>query len=83
MLIARIDLPKLRVVGVAMSNTMIMFVDMFHESFHAAFWRVSTVGKMLRHVGCAAALPIACVINVFRKDVGEEVSVVIEKIGTV
>ena len=80
-LMARVDLPGLRVVDVATSNS--MFIGMFHESFHAAFWRVSTVGKLLRHVGCAAALPIACAINAFRKDVGEEVSVVIEKIGTV
>ena len=80
-LIARVDLPGLRVGDISTSNA--MFVGMFHESFHDTFWRVSALGKLLRHVGCAATLPIAYAINAFRKDVGEEVLVVIEKIGMV
>ncbi len=76
-LMARVDLPQSTFMRVATSNA--MFIGMFHESFHAAFWRSSTAGKLLRHVACIAVLPIAYVANALWKNLGEEVTVVIEK----
>ena len=74
---ARVDLPQPAFVRVATSNA--MFPGMFHESFHAAFWRASLAGKLLRHVACLALLPIAYVANALWKNLGEEVTMVIEK----
>lgn len=80
-LIARADTPELRVVRVATSNA--MFMGMFHESFHAAFWRASATGRLLRHVACISMLPIAYAANALGKNLGEEVSIVIEKCGSI
>lgn len=78
-LMARVDLPELKIVKVETSNA--MFIGMFHESFHADFWRITAVGKLLRHVFCTAALPIAFAANAIWGNLGEEVLVVIEKRG--
>ena len=80
-LMEAVDLSDLRVVEVTTSNA--MFIGMFHESFHAEFWRASSAGKLLRHVACAALLPIAYAANALWRNLGEEVSVVIEKSGSV
>lgn len=80
-LVARIDPSELTVVKAVTSNA--MFIGMFHESFHADFWRASAAGKLLRHVACFAVLPIAYVANTLWKNLGEEVAVVIEKRGPI
>lgn len=79
-LMAKVGLPELTVVRVATSNA--MFIGMFHESFHADFWRASAAGKLLRHMACIAMLPIAHAANAVWKNLGEEVLVVIEKRGS-
>jgi 2-polyprenyl-3-methyl-5-hydroxy-6-metoxy-1,4-benzoquinol methylase len=76
-LMVRVDLPQSTFVRVATSNA--MFTGMFHESFHAAFWRASVAGKLLRHMACIALLPIAYVANALWENLGEEVAMVIEK----
>lgn len=80
-LMARVDLPQPTFMRVATSNA--MFIGMFHESFHAAFWRASAAGKLLRHVACFAVLPIAYAANALWKNLGEEVAIVIEKRGAI
>lgn len=80
-LMGRVALPELTVVRVATSNA--MFIGMFHESFHANFWRASAAGKLLRHMACIAMLPIAYFANALWTNLGEEVLVVIEKRGSI
>ena len=80
-LMAKVGLPQSTFVRVATSNA--MFIGMFHESFHASFWRASAAGKLLRHLACIAVLPIAYTANALWKNLGEEVAVVIEKRGAI
>lgn len=76
-LVAKTDDAELLLADLSTSNA--MFIGMFHESFHAFFWRGNVFGKLLRHVACFIALPLSLIANLFRRDLGEEVVLVIRR----
>lgn len=60
------------------STSNAMFAGVFHESFHAPFWRNNKLGKLGRHLLCFPMFAAALVLNALSGDHGEEVLFVLQ-----